>query len=73
MKLEISTTDKTITILDDTSILELLNFLKEKELDDYKIKSTQHVSDRLVERRIEYVPVPYQPYSPWQQPFVVTC
>jgi len=73
MKLEINTTDKSITILDDTSILELINFLKEKELEEYKIKSVSkfNLTDKLIERRTEYVPVPQSPTLPWYQPIWV--
>ena len=69
MKLEINTTDKTITILDDTSILELINFLREKELDSYKIKSVTKFE--IVDEQIEYIPTPIQPY--WNPPYIVTC
>lgn len=67
MKLEINTTEKSITILDDTSILELINFLKEKELEEYKIKSVTKydIIDRIIEKKTGYVP---QPYTPWIQP-----
>lgn len=73
MKLEINTTEKSITILDDTSILELINFLKEKELEEYKIKSVSKfdIIDRIVERRPEYVPIPQSPTLPWYQPIWV--
>ena len=73
MKLEINTTEKLITILDGTSILELINFLKEKELEEYKIKSVSKfdIIDRIVERRPEYVPIPQSPTLPWYQPIWV--
>ncbi len=64
MKLEINTTDKTITILDDIPVLELITFLKEKELDSYSIKSVTKIGqDKLVEKHIEYVPI--HPITPW--------
>ena len=73
MRLEINTQTKSITILDDTSILELINFLREKELETYNIKSVTkfEMIDKLIEKHIEYVPQPYQPYL--NPPFIVTC
>lgn len=68
MKLEIDTTRKTITILEETSILEVMNFLKSLELEDYKIVSKQTIS---IEKEITPAPVnPYIPYPnvPWIEP-----
>lgn len=69
MKLEINTTEKSITILDDTSILELINFLREKELEEYKIKSISKYE--IVDKYIEYIPTNIQPYL--NSPYIVTC
>lgn len=71
MKLEIDTVNKTIVIEEATSILEVLNFLKSLEQEDYKIVS------KLKEERnpIRYIPItppveiPYNPYWPYQ----ITC
>lgn len=68
MKFEIDTTRKTITILEETSILEVMNFLKSLELEDYKIVSKQTIS---IEKEITPAPVnPYipQPSTPWLIP-----
>ena len=73
MKLEIDTTKKTICILEETSILEVLNFLKSLESEDYKIISKHTVS--IVEKENikrgslpiypTYPPVEYPPYNPY--------
>jgi len=76
MKLEIDTTRKTITILEETSILEVINFLKALEEEDYTIVSKHTTS--LLEREqdtFKYVPLFPQPF-PWydpNNPFTVTC
>jgi len=41
MKIEIDTTQKKITVLEDCTIKELSKFLKEKEMQDYKIEVKQ--------------------------------
>lgn len=71
MKLEIDTTNKLITILDNTSILELINFLKEKELDSYEIKSVTKYE--IVENPIEYIPKMIDPHDYLKPPYIVTC
>lgn len=77
MKLEIDTNKKTICILEETSVLEVMNFLKSLELEDYKIVSKHTTS--LVEREqdtFKYVPVFPQPSLPWYDPYnpyKVTC
>lgn len=77
MKLEIDTTRKTITILEETSILEVMNFLKSLELEDYKIVSKHTTS--LVERdqdTFKYVPMFPKPSLPMYDPYnpnKVTC
>ena len=74
MKLEVDTTKKTITILEETTVLEVLNFLKSLEAEDYKI-----VSKELKEERnpIRYIPItPTTPELPWYDPYNpyrVTC
>lgn len=69
MKLEIDTTKKTICILEETSILEVMNFLKSLESENYKI-----VSKKSNEPLIKYIYPetelpPYNPYNPYK----VTC
>jgi hypothetical protein len=76
MKLEIDTNKKTICILEETSVLEVLNFLKSLESEDYKIVSKQTEIER---NPIRYIPITpanpndtgwkYDPYNPYQ----VTC
>jgi len=73
MKLEIDTTRKTITILEETSILEVINFLKALEEEDYKIVS-KHTNPK-EQDAFKYVPLFPQPF-PWydpNNPFTVTC
>lgn len=60
MKLEIDTTRKTVTILEEASILEVLNFLKFLEKEDYKI-----VSKHTISIKKETTPVPVNPYIPY--------
>ncbi len=70
MKLEIDTTKKTICILEETSILEVMNFLKSLESEDYKIICK--------EVKTEYNPIQYlgPPVPPFFDPYnhyQVTC
>lgn len=74
MKLEIDTTKKTICILEETSIFEVLNFLKSLESEDYKIISKEVKEER---NPIRYIPMtPTTPELPWYDtfnPYKVTC
>lgn len=73
MKLEIDTTRKTITILEETSIMEVMNFLKSIGEEDYKIVS-KHTNPK-EQDAFKYVPLFPQPF-PWydpNNPFTVTC
>lgn len=68
MKLEIDTTRKTVTILEETFILEVLDFLRTLAQDDYKIVSKHTIS---IEKEITSIPVnPYVPCPnvPWPEP-----
>lgn len=69
MKLEIDTTKKTICILEETSILEVLNFLKSLESEDYKIISKEVKKEY---NPIQYLGPPVPPYDPYN-PYKVTC
>lgn len=73
MKLEIDTTKKTICILEETSIFEVLNFLKSLESEDYKIIS-KNFNKPLIPQRIEYIlpETSFPPYNPYN-PYRVTC
>jgi len=73
MKLEIDTTKKTITILEETSVLEVLNFFKSLEAEDYKIISKKFNEPLipLIPQRTEYILPetsfpPYNPYNPYR-------
>lgn len=65
MKLEIDTTRKAITILEETSVLEVMNFLKSLELEDYKIVSKHTTSSVEKEKGVQYIPYPN---TPWLEP-----
>ncbi len=73
MKLEIDTTKKTITILEETSVLEVMNFFKSLEAEDYKIISKKF-NEPLIPQRIEYIlpETSFPPYNPYN-PYRVTC
>jgi len=70
MKLEIDTTKKTITILEETSVMEVLNFLKSLEAEDYKIVSKELKEERNPIRYIPMTPTtPTTPELPWYNPY----
>lgn len=76
MRLEIDTTRKTITILEETPLSQILEFLQNFNTEDYKIAS------KYKEKEIQYVPYPntlwIEPkypvwiYDPNSQPFYTT-
>lgn len=86
MKLEINIVTKTIFVEEETPILEVLDFLKGKELSEWKIKSKETI--QFIDK---WNPVPYTPSSPYlpspnlpwyqpiwvydpnSQPFYITC
>ena len=73
MKLEIDTTRKTITILEETSIMEVMNFLKSIGEEDYTIVS-KHTNPK-EQDAFKYVPL-FPQLFPWydpNNPFTVTC
>lgn len=77
MKLEIDTTRKTITILKETPLSQILEFFQNFNVEDYKLISKQ--TTFLVEREqdtFKYVPMFPEPRLPWYDPynpFKVTC
>lgn len=70
MKLQIDTINKTITVLSQTPILEVINFLKENKWEDWSIEP-----ENKVEWKIPVSPVfPYiQKVDPYCPPFIITC
>lgn len=79
MKLEIDTTRKTITILEETPLSQILEFLQNFNVEDYKLISKHTTS--LVEKKSEFVQllpvypiypiIEYPPYNP--NLYQITC
>ena len=71
MKLEIDTTRKTITILEETPLSQILEFFQNFNVEDYKLISKHTTS--FVEREqdtVKYVPMFPQPSLPWYDPYI---
>lgn len=69
MKLQIDTINKTITVLSQTPILEVINFLKNNKWEDWAIEP---------ETKVEWItPTPHVPYiqrvDPYCPPYEITC
>lgn len=62
MKLEIDTTKKTICILEEAPLSQILEFLQNFDTENYKLIS-KHTSE-IVEKGLRYIPYP----SPWVEP-----
>lgn len=79
MNISIDTQNKAIEIMGEVSIQELLNFLKEKELTDYKLKGNKDVYVPYISPVNPYTVYPNIPnipiwvYDPNSQPFYITC
>lgn len=71
MKLEINTTKKTITILEETPLLEVLAFIQQFNTDGYKIVSKESNDKIQVIQLTRVIPNEYN-YDPYN-PYKITC
>lgn len=69
MKLEIDTTRKTITILEETPLSQILEFLQNFNVEDYKLISKEIKKEF---NPIQYLSPPVGFYDPYN-PYTVTC
>jgi len=58
MKIIIDTDKKTLEIVSDVNVTELLTFVTKFELQEYKVIETIHVSDYIPHKPIPYTPTP---------------